>query len=205
MLIHNVISEVSDGQVIHRDFNAIEGFAVHRMGVDLKWDNVLGYEPVSICAAFTGKEPKWKEVAKATGGQNAYSIMIGGDLGPAEYDGKVWQTIALDDVGYHARRFSVPYLGIGVISDARYKPISQKQRNSLVDLLVELCIGWARDPMTAIKGHGEIAGSHDGSKAPGKPNWCPGFDMDPIRAEVAALMQEQGRRKLSDAGLVFSS
>lgn len=201
--IHDLTAEVHDGRDQHRDFDAIEGFMVHRVGVDLQMKTDIGYEPVAICGAFTGKRPEFKAVAKATGGQNAYTIMVGGDLGPAEHDGKLWQCLPLDEIGHHARRFSVPWMGIGLIADPRYKKISSAQHASLVDLLVELCIGWAKDPFQAVKGHGEVPTAHGGEKAPGKPAWCPGFDMDPIRAEVAALIRERGRRRLAEMGLVF--
>ncbi len=201
--IIDVTEQCDDGRDRERDFDAIKGIAVHRMGVDLKYGNVLGYEPIAIWEAFTGKNPKWAEVAKATGNQNAYTVQLGGDLGPPEYDGKVWQVMPLDEIGAHARRFSKGWIGVGLIADPRKRPVSAKQLTSLVDVLVDLCCGWAFDPLLAIRGHGEIKGSHDGSKAPGKTNWCPGFDMDPVRAEVQALMRDKSRPNLVDLGWRF--
>lgn len=182
------------------------GIMVHRCGVDRETGTVLGYDAHDICDAFVGRVPRWKRVSKATGGENAYSIYIGGDCGPAELDGLIWQAIPLEEVGYHGRRFSVPYIGIGCIGDYRADEMSDKQYNSLADICSELCLGYGWNPYEVIRGHGEVRGAHDGSKAPGKPAACPGdlLVMNSLRYDVEKLMQEGARRRLHDAGLVFS-
>jgi hypothetical protein len=203
MQIHSIITEVQDARTLERNFDGVKGFMVHRCGVDLKREIVLGYDAVSVCHAFQGKHPKYPEVARATGGENPYTLMIGGDLGPSEYDGRIWQCLPADEIGHHGRRWSRGWMGVAVIADPRERAMSSLQHESLVDVLVELCIAWAKDPLQAVRGHGECDGAHDGTKAPGHYNWCPGFDMDSIRLEVMALLQERGRRKLQEAGLVF--
>jgi hypothetical protein len=116
--IENVIARVSDGRPQVRDWQKIVGPMIHRVGIDDQTGTVLGFDAVSICDHFTGRDQTYPSVAKATGGQLAYSIMIGGNRGPPELDGKIWQTLPLDEIGHHARRFgSMPYLGIGCIGD----------------------------------------------------------------------------------------
>jgi len=206
MLIENVIPEVYDGNSQFRDWTKLEAFYVHRVGVDSKSGIVLGHNAVEICNVFTGKDPRWPEVSRVTGGQLAYSLMIGGDLGPADYDGRVWQCLPLEEIGHHARRFSKHGLGIGLIFDGRVAPASAAQYGSLVDLLALLCVAFGKDPYRVIKGHGEERASHDGSKAPGGVNACPGdlLVMNHVRDDVATLVQDNARRQLFDSGLIFS-
>lgn len=205
--IENVIGRCYDGRADLRDPETLETFYVHRCGVDLQTEVVLGYDAPSVSDHFTGRDKTYPEVAKATGGENAYAIMIGGNLGPPELDGKIWQTLPLAEIGYHARRFSKAGLGIGLIFDGRYKPASPKQHASLVDILALLCVGYGKDPFRCVKGHGEEAGAHDGSKAPGKPAACPGdlLRMNPLRDDIAQIMKESARRKLADAGLIYGA
>ncbi len=206
MKIVDIIEHADDGRHNERDFDKLEGIMIHRCGVDLQTGVVLGYEASSIVDAFLGRVEKWKDVAKATGGQNAYSIYIGGDLGPEEFDGQIWQALPLDEIGYHGRRFSVPYLGIGLICDAREKAPSVAQYQAAWLLCSELCSAWVWDPYKRIKSHGEIRKAHNGTKSPGAPAACPGdlLDMNAFRYDVEALMKEGPRSRLLEAGLIFS-
>ena len=212
--IRNRIAELDDARHLYRDATELGGFAVHRCGVNLVDGIVLGYDAIRVVEAFIGRRPEWIEVAKATGDQNAYTLLIGGDLGPPQYDGVIWQALPVDDVGMHARRFSAPYLGIGLIADPRKKAISVKQRASLVWLLGALARACTRDPYRSIRGHGEIDGAHDGTKAVGRHNACPGdlLAMNELRDDVAQAMGwpketwdvDQARGELEAAGLVWS-
>lgn len=136
--------------------------------------------------------------------------MIGGNLGRLELDGLVWQALPLTEFAPHARRFSGSYLSIACIGDFRVSydaPPSARQLSSLITLTSLLCI--ELDLTTgAVVGHGEVDGSHDGSKAPGRPAACPGglLDMDRLRSAVADEMalvgREAARSRLVGAGLV---
>ncbi len=203
--ITNIIEYADDGQHAERDFEKLEGIAIHRCGVDLRYGIELGFSAPDICDAFLGRRPEFADVAKATGGENAYSIYIGGDLGPSEFNGQIWQALPLSETGYHARRFSTPYLGIGLIGDFRFEPPSDEQYNSLIWLLTELCRAFTFDPYKQIAGHGELKGAHDGSKAPGKPNACPGdlVVMNHVRDDAAVAMRESARMVLFESGLIF--
>jgi len=203
--IENIIEYANDGQPRERDFEKLQGIMVHRCGVDLQTGTVLGYDGRSVCDAFLGRVGRFRDVAQATGGQNAYSIYIGGDLGPEEFDGKIWQALPLDEVGYHGRRFSVAYLGIGLIFDGRERAASPAQYASLVDLCAELCAAWTWDPYKKIKAHGEVPKAHNGTKAPGEPAACPGdlLGMNALRDDVSTMMKDRARRSLYDAGLIF--
>lgn len=207
-MIENIIDQVYDGRFQARDAAVVTGIMVHRTGVDLRSGYVLGYDAVSICNAFTGKAPSWASVAKATGSQNPYTFIIGGDLDDALYNGKVWQALPLSEVGHHARRFSRPCVGIGCIGDFRTVPPSEAQRTALVDLCADLCSLFSLNP-ARVKGHGEVPGAHGGSKAPGKANACPGdlLDMDALRDEIKLVIEAKNiiaaQQRLSAEGLVF--
>ncbi len=86
------------------------------------------------------------------------------------------------------------------------KEPSQAQYFSLVDLLAEIVLAFGWDPYKKIKGHGEVEGSHDGSKAAGAANACPGdkLNMFVLRDDVNRLAKEGARRRLNSAGLIFS-
>jgi hypothetical protein len=199
--IINVIDLVDDGKPAPRNFDECDTIVVHRCGKDLILGIDLGDTAEEVCAHFTGRNTQYPEVAKATGGQLAYSLMIGGDLGDPRWDGVIWQCLAIGDVGYHARRWSKPAVGVALIADPRKKPPSTKQRNALVDLLALLSVGFGFDPFRIIKGHDELpSGSADPNKR------CPGplLPMNPVRADVADIVKDGARQRLHEAGLVFS-
>ncbi len=79
MEIVNVIDRVSDKKKTDRDWRELDGAMIHRVGVDDETGVVLGYDAVSISDHFTGRNTHYPTVARATGGQIAYSLMIGGD------------------------------------------------------------------------------------------------------------------------------
>lgn len=196
----NIVDAVYDNKRHVRDFDKINMFMVHRCGVDLEMNTVLGYDGVSVSEAFRNGAASY-----ATGGQIAYTFLIGGGLGRDEYNGKIWQCLPMGEVGFHARQFSVKALGIGLIGDFRFQGPTIAQMMSLHDLLAALCVGWAKDPYTTIKGHGEVKGAHDGSKAKGKPAACPGdlLNMDHVRDDVTNLIRSKARMDLDRAGVVF--
>lgn len=206
--IESIVDEVRDDDRDERPAEALAGIMVHRVGVDLQTGVVLGYDARSICDAFLGRVPKWAEVARATGGENAYSLLIGGDLGPGDLDGQVWQALPLDEIGWHGRRFSAPYLGIACIGDFREQAPSPLQLGNLISLCGDLCLALDLG-VGRVVGHGEVPGAHDGSKAPGQPAACPGdlLDMDRLRGAIADDMEIAGRagavNRLSVAGLRF--
>ena len=195
MRIVDIIDEVADGKHQHRDLESMRGVAVHRVGHE------LGDDAVEICRRFTD-DP---EVARYTGGQVPYTLIIGGSDGPSTNDGCVWQCLPLDEIGHHARRWSVPYLGLACIGDFRHAPPTDAQYHALVDVLAELCAGFRWDPYQRIKGHGEIKDAHDGSKAPDQANACPGhlLNTNALRYDVERMMLELARLRLSESGLVW--
>ncbi len=202
MQIIDIIDRVSDGggrdgKDPERDWEKCQGIMVHRVGVDLKSGGFIGHDAETICDAFTGGMP---EVAKYTGGENAYTLFVGGDTGPAELDGLIWQALPLSEVGFHGRRWSVPYIGIACIGDFRVQPPSATQLNNLVDLCAALCAAFLWDPYKQIVGHDEVKGA---SSDPNKE--CPGklLAMNPLRDDVATILKDQARSKLYADGLTF--
>jgi len=199
--IINIIDQVYDGKDQERDWTKTKGIMLHRAGVNLVDNKVLGYDGLSVAKAFIGQAPEWEAVAKATNHQNAYTLMIGSDCGPAEYDGKVWQCLPLDEIGWHGRQFSRGYIGMAWLADPRVKPLSKPAWNAAVDLCADLCLARGWDPYSKIKGHGEVSKSHDGSKAPGRVNACPGLSstmLNVFRDDVGVIMRERGLRRLAD-------
>lgn len=206
--IESIIAEVYDGDPDDRPTDDIIGLMIHRVGVDLQTGAVLGYEARSICDAFLGRIPRWAKVARVTGSENAYTLYVGGDLGPPEFDGHIWQALPLNELGHHARRFSDDYLGIGCIGDFRERAPSPKQLANLVSVSADLCLALGLSANDVV-GHGEVHGAHGGDKAPGRPAACPGdlLGMDGLRAmvggEMAISMRAGAVRRLSAAGLRF--
>jgi hypothetical protein len=204
MVIVDAIAELDDGRHREHDRSKINRIVVHRCGVDLKWGNVLGYDGIAVANAFLGRVPQWIDVAKAVGRENAYTFLIGGNLGPEEFDGVVWQCLKLDEIGNHARAYSYGAIGVGCIGDFRIQEASQKQYESLIELLFLICRGLMLDPLVAIRGHGSIRGSHDGSKAPGRSNACPGdlLDMELLQQGVLSYSKRRGCEELEKLGIV---
>jgi hypothetical protein len=189
--IHNVIDEVSDGKIIARDWAEHEGVTVHRVGYNHRYGINLGNTAPEICAHFTGKNSTHPEVARATGGQNAYTIMVG-------REGIIWQCLPLGDVGHHARAWSSKTIGIAVIGDPRYISPTPEQYWALVDAcsLVSRVLGTSSDE---IKGHDERKGARgDISKA------CPGrlLSMDQLRYDTHAAMRAHSEAEAVRLGLV---
>jgi len=210
MQILNIIKTVFDGKDQERNWEATKGIMLHRAGVNLVDKQVIGYDGLTVAKAFIGQLPEWAAVANATNRQNAYSIMIGTDCAPNnpdQYDGKVWQALPLDEIGWHGRRFSRGWIGICWLGDPRVRPLSDKARNAALDLCARLCRARGWDPYKQIKGHGEVQDAHGGEKASGKRETCPGLtqqQLNMFRDDVATLMKEGGLRALHDSGLVFT-
>lgn len=190
-----IIEQVRDHKDQERSIGAIEGIMLHRAGVDLRSGVVIGYDAVEIAEAFIGRNPRWKSVAKVTGSQNAYTFYIGGDVGPGQFDGRIWQALPLDEVGHHGRRFSWGHIGIACIGDFRVRPPSEKQWSAAVDLCGDLCL-FLGIISRRVVGHGEIPNAHAGNKAPGKPAACPGdlWDMVAFREAVRQDMRQKVRQ-----------
>jgi len=196
--IVNIIEESYDGnrQIRRGD---IEGIMLHRCGYDLQSGIILGVNGNEISDIFTGKDPRFPAVTKATGGQNPYTLYIGGHR---EANGVIWQALPLNEIGHHAKRWSPGYIGIGCIGDYRSEAPSGAQYAALVDLVAQLCSAFAFDPYRAIRGHGEV---QKGDKALDQPGACPGLHlvMNNVRYDVEQIMKEKACRGLAERGLVF--
>ena len=193
-MVDVIIDQVSDGRAQWRSINRVVGLMVHRCGVNSRTGAVIGYDAPAICDAFTGRAPRWRDVAKATNGQNPYTFYIGGNLGPAELDGKVWQALPLDEIGHHALGCSADHIGIALIGDFRVGPASDRQWSAAVDLCADLCLMLSLPPRHVV-GHGEMTQAHKGIKAPGQPGACPGdlLVMDAFRERIHDEMRARAR------------
>jgi hypothetical protein len=194
-VVEVIIDRVRDHKDQRRTIDSIDGVMIHRVGVDLEAKLLIGYDAVSICDAFTGRDPKWEAVAKVTGSQNPYTFFVGGSVGPDEFDGKIWQALRIDEIGHHARKFSKRYIGIGMIGDFRVRPPSERQWLAACDLCADLCLFLGRVTSRVI-GHGEMPGAHGGEKAPGMPAACPGdlLSMSAFRSAVRIEMRNKVRQ-----------
>lgn len=205
-MAENIIARVRDYKEQLRDVSAIKGIMLHRCGANLKAGLVIGHDAETICDAFTGQIPQWESVAQVTGYQNAYTFYVGGSLGPDDLDGKVWQTLPIDEVGYHGRRFSNSHIGIACIGDFRVKPPSARQWRAVLDLCADLCLMLGMPP-SAVIGHGEAPRAHGGHKAPGQKEACPGdlFSCTTFRLELglemAAKVEQDARWRLEATGI----
>jgi len=196
--IINIIEESYDGNNQPRR-GEIKGIMLHRCGIDLKTGIILGVNGNEISDVFTGKNPRFPTVTAATGGQNPYTLYVGGHR---EADGVIWQALPLNEIGHHARRWSSPFIGIACIGDFRKETPSDAQLAALIDLLAGLCAAFAFDPYRAIRGHGEVQG---GEKAPDAPGACPGsmMNLNAIRYDTEQVMKERACRALLERGIVF--
>lgn len=202
----DIIDQVFDGKDQERDVGRTKGIMLHRCGIDLQYGHVLGYTGLEVAKAFIGQKPEWAEVAKATNNQNAYTVMVASDLGPPDVDGLAWQCLPLDEIGWHGRQFSRDFIGFSWIADPRKKPLSPDAWEAMTELCARMCTARSWDPYQAVKGHGEVSGSHNGSKAPGKPHACPGLtqkQLNVFRDDVSVRMRQTGLLSLADAGLVI--
>jgi len=200
-----IIDRVRDHKAQPRSIDAINGLMLHRCGIDLKAGLFVGHDALEICDAFTGRDPRWPDVAQATGHQNHYTFFVGGDRGHADLHGQVWQALELGEIGHHARVYSASHIGIGLIGDFRVDTPGEKQWRAAVSLCADLCLMLGLPPR-AVVGHGECREAHGGDKAPGEPAACPGgrLSMSAFRSAVTDTMAERvgrdARWRLEDAG-----
>jgi hypothetical protein len=204
--IIDAIAECDDGITTERNRSKIKRIVVHRVGKDMKYGINLGDTAWEISDHFTGKNDQYPEVKKATGGENAYTLMIGGDCGDSQWDGVAWQILHPDDVGHHARRWwNVTALGIACIGDFRIKAVSPKQYEALVAVCAELCpllgidpLGYDDRKVPYLAGHDQLPG---GSSDPNKE--CPGMylPMDRVRADVSMVIKSGAGERLRDLGM----
>lgn len=169
-----------------------QGITVHRVGYDHPSRINLGDNAIDICAHFTGKNNQYPEVAKATGGQLAYTIMIGAKIN------QTWQCLPLSDTGHHARRWSSNTIGIAAIGDFRFHPPTHEQYWALVDscAIISRVMGTSS---AQVLGHDERPGGRRN-----KSKECPGklLDMKQLRHDINMVMRGSAERQAVLAGLV---
>lgn len=186
----NIIDEVDDGHPAERDWKNHDGITVHRVGYNYVTGINLGETAAEICHHFTGRNPKYPGVARATRGELPYTIMIG-------KPGLVWQCLPLGDIGHHARRWSLRTIGVAVIGDPRYVELTHEQYWALVDVcsLLSRVLGTSSNE---IQGHDERPRSSRHRKA------CPGrlLDMANLRSEVSMVMRASAETEALRANLV---
>ena len=205
-MVDVIIDQVRDHKEQIRDAGAIEGIMIHRVGVDLRRNITIGYDALTICDAFLGRNDSWPKVAKATGRQNAYTFYVGGGLGPEHYDGYIWQTLPLDEVGHHGLRFSHSHIGIALIGDFRTRPATERQWHAAVDLCADLCLLIGSSSRRVV-GHGEVEHAHNGSKAEGKPGACPGTFLvmkafrNAVHGEMLSKIRQDARWRLEQSNV----
>jgi len=182
---------------------ARHGIMVHRCGVDKQTGHTLALTGPEFIAAFSGGVP---EASNIVGGTMPYTFVIGGPTDANASNGVVWQCLPIDVIGWHGRRCSSEYIGVGVVGDFRFHEPTTAQWDSLVDLCSDLSVAVGFPPPKVI-GHGEARSAHDGTKAPGKPGACPGakLNLDELRREVTERCRSaavtEARKRLEAAGV----
>ena len=74
--LRNVIELVDDGHTVERNWHNFQGITVHRVGEDAETGIVLGATAEEICDHFSGRNKTYPEVAKATGNENPYGVIV---------------------------------------------------------------------------------------------------------------------------------
>lgn len=176
--VHNKIPVCHNGIFPTRPWSRITHIVVHRIGRE------LGTTCEELAAAFKDTSTP-QSPGSFTAGQFPYSFFI-------DPDGEVHQTLYIEDVSWHARRWSYPGLGVAVSGDFRVEPLSPKQYTALVSLC-SLLAYFLR--VYNLVGHTELKNA---SRDPEKE--CPGkfLDMDALRTEVAEKVR--GVMELDDLG-----
>ena len=105
-------------------------------------------------------------------------------------------------------------IAVAAEGDFRKTPPTAQQLASLHWLLPLLRIAYCRSPKITAAGqelpcllaHGEAVGGHDGSKAPGRHDYCPGqyLDIQALRAHCESEPATRAREELDGEGLVFA-
>lgn len=201
--VFNEIEICKDGKQEERN-SVPSGITIHRVGKDLRNNISLGDHATEISAHFTGKIDTYPEVSRATGGQNPYTFMVGGEWADGFYDGYVWQVLPVKEIGRHARIWSRPTIGIAMIGDFRERGPTRMQWISAVRLVGELCQVFALNPAGRDR-DGYVLAGHDerqnGSSDPRKE--CPGglWDMGDFRSDVRDWIQGTAAIRLGSAGV----
>jgi len=164
----NKIDECWDGTRIPRPHSRISHIIVHRIGEE------IGKTAVEVACAFRSQDNDWNKV---TGRQMPYSFFI-------RKDGLIEQALEVMDVGWHARRWSKPGIGIAVSGNFNVEAPTAEQWESLAMLCSTLAY-WLG--IYELCGHTELPFA---SKDPDKV--CPGkyLNMDDLREEVATRLSD---------------
>jgi len=99
-------------------------------------------------------------------------------------NGSVSQCLPFNRIGWHARRYSRKYLGLGIVGDTRIRPPTDEQMESVLKTL--WWCSMQRGGVVDTFGHTEKqdATSWNGHQCPGRF-----VDMDEVRAAVLARVQ----------------
>lgn len=165
------IEECFDGKRIDRSLGGITHIVVHRLGTS------LGTTAREVAAAFRDTSNHWS-AGSYTGGQVPYSLFIG-------QNGDIEQLLELKDIGWHARRWSRPGIGIAVSGDFRTdEHPTPQQWESLVSVCAILGY-WIR--VYHLCGHDELprASADPYKRCPGK-----NLNMDDLRDQVENRIRE---------------
>lgn len=176
-ICRNLVPKGEDGGFLVRPLEEITHIIVHRIG------KKLGPSVPDIVKSFA--DTSEFAAGSYTGGKMPYTFIL-------DEEGGVWQTLEVGDVGWHAKRWSKPGVGIACVGDFRkYEPTFQ-QSYSLSQLCTLLGY-WLSD--FQLVGHTELP---EASSDPEKK--CPGhlLDMDELRSKVAVRIEDM--QDLNDHG-----
>ena len=158
------IREANDGRIIPRTVDDVKHVIIHRAGLS------IARTPDKLIEAF--QDTREFAAGSFTGGQIPYTFLI-------TTDGRVYQLLHVDDVGWHARRWSLTGIGVAVAGDFRNHEPTEEQWDSLLELSALLCY-WI-GPGYQLAGHTELplATNIAGKECPGSH-----LDMAELREQV---------------------
>lgn len=167
----DLTKECWDGKHLDRPVSRINRLVIHRIGES------VGTNAIEIATAFRDTSTP-QSPGRWTGGQVPYTFIV-------RRDGVCEQLLTLDDLGWHAKRWSKPGIGIACVGSFH---LSDHPTVAQWETLCNLCskLAWWLG-VYELSGHTELAHS---TSDPGKS--CPGsnLDMNLLRMEVAHRLND---------------
>ena len=181
----NRIGACDDGKFRAREIDQVVGVTLHHFGVP-DVDDMEGI------AKFYRQSRVW------TGGSMPYTFGI-------HPGGTIEQGLQIREVGPHAKRWSVPTIGVVLFGNFDAVAPAVRQWMSAVELVAELCSAFGLDPMGGVDGVPVVAGHTERPNAtsyPGKN--CPGeaFPLGKFRSNVSHMIKDAAIQRLAESGVI---
>jgi len=153
MIVRDFTAKASNGKHNKRSLGLIQNIIVHRLGPK------AGITVNEVTESFLNTDKY--AAGSYTNGQQPYHFWV-------DVAGRAYQLIPLDEVGWHALRWSKNSVGIACSGDFRISPPTDAQLQTLTGICLALVL-WIGDDWK-IFGHTELPGAtlDLGKECPGK-------------------------------------